>query len=122
LPKEVLDLLPSDQTDKVKGDEVKPTEPKTKTVEVKDGTWEFVSYDKDSKTVEDKDVEFTGKWKFTPKTTPTDYKVTHEFKVSEDSPIKEMPTEVKKAVDAQLPENKKAEDGKTTTPGELKDP
>ena len=122
LPKEVLDLLPANQTGKVKGDEVKPTEPKTKTVEVKDGTWKFVSYDKDSKTVEDKDVEFTGTWEFTPKTTPTDYKVTHEFKVSEDSPIKEMPDEVKKAVDSQLPEDKKAEDGKTTTPGELKDP
>ena len=122
LPKEVLDLLPANQTGKVKGDEVKPTEPKTKTVEVKDGTWKFVSYDKDSKTVEDKDVEFTGTWEFTPKTTPTDYKVTHEFKVSEDSPIKEMPAEVKKAVDSQLPEDKKAEDGKTTTPGELKDP
>ncbi|QQN56769.1 InlB B-repeat-containing protein [Anaerococcus obesiensis] len=122
LPQEVLDLLPANQTGKVKGDVVKPTEPKTKEVKVKDGTWKFVSYDKDNKTVEDKDVEFTGTWEFTPKTTPTDYKVTHEFKVSEDSPIKEMPAEVKKAVDSQLPEDKKAEDGKTTTPGELKDP
>ncbi len=66
LPKEVTDLLPANQTGKVKGDEVKPTEPQTKTVKVKDGTWKFVSYDKDNKTVEDKDVEFTGTWEFIP--------------------------------------------------------
>ena len=51
-----------------------------------------------------------------------EFKVTHEFKVAEDSPIKEMPADVKTAVDAQLPEDKTAEDGKTTTPGELKEP
>ena len=66
LPQEVLDLLPANQTGKVKGDVVKPTEPKTKEVKVKDGTWKFVSYDKDNKTVEDKDVEFTGTWEFIP--------------------------------------------------------
>ena len=66
LPKEVTDLLPANQTGKVKGDVVKPTEPKTKEVKVKDGTWKFVSYDKDNKTVEDKDVEFTGTWEFIP--------------------------------------------------------
>ena len=122
LPKEVLALVPAKQTGKVKGDVVKPTEPQTKTVNVEDGTWTFVEYDKNQETIDNKDVEFTGTWEFTPKTTPTDYNVTHEFKVSEDSLIKEMPAEVKKAVDSQLPEDKKAEDGKTTTPGELKDP
>ena len=66
LPEEVTKLLPEDQTGKVKGDEVKPTEPKTKEVKVKDGTWKFVSYDKDKETVEDKDVEFTGTWEFIP--------------------------------------------------------
>ena len=66
LPKEVTDLLPENQTEKVKGDEVTPTEPQTKTVKVKDGTWKFVSYDKENKKVEDKDVEFTGTWEFIP--------------------------------------------------------
>ncbi|WP_218970137.1 SHIRT domain-containing protein, partial [Anaerococcus sp. HMSC075B03] len=64
LPQEVLDQLPANQTGKVKGDEVTPTVPKTKEVKVKDGTWKFVKYDKDNKTVEDKDVEFTGTWEF----------------------------------------------------------
>ena len=72
LPKEVTDLLPTNQTGKVKGDEVAPTEPTTKTVNVEDGTWTFVSYDKTKDTVDNKDVEFTGTWEFTPKTTPTD--------------------------------------------------
>ena len=66
LPKEVTDLLPANQTGKVKGDEVTPSEPQTKTVKVKDGTWKFVSYDKENKKVEDKDVEFTGTWEFIP--------------------------------------------------------
>ena len=66
LPQEVLDQLPANQAGKVKGDEVEPTEPQTKIVKVKDGTWKFVSYDKDNKTVEDKDVEFTGTWEFIP--------------------------------------------------------
>lgn len=34
LPKEVTDLLPTNQTVKVKGDEVAPTEPTTKKVNV----------------------------------------------------------------------------------------
>ena len=72
LPEEVTKLLPEDQTGKVKGDVVKPTEPETKEVKVKDGTWKFVSYDKDQETVDNKDVEFTGTWEFTPKTTPTE--------------------------------------------------
>ncbi|EEB35842.1 repeat protein [Anaerococcus hydrogenalis DSM 7454] len=92
LPEEVTKLLPEDQPGKVKGDEVKPTEPETKEVKVKDGTWKFVSYDKDKETVEDKDVEFTGTWEFTPNPKPEEHKVTHKF-VSKD-PKKELPEEV----------------------------
>uniref|UniRef100_UPI0027BA1742 SHIRT domain-containing protein n=1 Tax=Anaerococcus sp. TaxID=1872515 RepID=UPI0027BA1742 len=66
LPEEVTKLLPAKQTGKVKGDEVKPTEPETKEVKVKDGTWKFVSYDKDKETVDNKDVEFIGTWEFIP--------------------------------------------------------
>ena len=47
---------------------------------------------------------------------PSEFNVTHEFKVAEDSPVKEMPEDVKKAVDAQLPENKTAEDGSVVKP------
>ncbi|MDU3087707.1 MAG: SHIRT domain-containing protein, partial [Peptoniphilus harei] len=50
------------------------------------------------------------------KDAPNEFNVRHEFKVAEDSPIKEMPAEVKTAVDAQLPENKTAKDGSTVTP------
>ncbi len=99
LPKEVTDLLPANQTEKVKGDEVTPSEPQTKTVKVKDGTWKFVSYDKDNKTVEDKDVEFIGTWEFTPKTTPTD--VVTEYVDEDGNTIapKENGTKAKKDID-----------------------
>ena len=111
LPQEVLALLPADQTGKEKGDVVKPTEPKTKTVEVKDGTWKFVSYDKDSKTVEDKDVEFTGTWEFTPKTTPIDYNVSHKFVSATEG--KTLP----KAVTDLTPDQQTGKkDGETVTP------
>ena len=50
------------------------------------------------------------------------FKVKHEFKVADDSPVKEMPAEVKTAVDAQLPEDKTAANGTNATPGELKNP
>ncbi|MBS4883100.1 MAG: InlB B-repeat-containing protein, partial [Peptoniphilus harei] len=51
-----------------------------------------------------------------------EFKVKHEFKVAEDSPIKEMPAEVKTAVDAQLPDEKTAVNGTNATPGERKNP
>ena len=111
LPQEVLDLLPANQTGKEKGDVVTPTEPQTKTVNVKDGTWTFVSYDKDSKTVEDKDVEFTGTWEFTPKTTPTDYNVNHKFVSATEG--KELPQAVKDLTPDQQTGKK---DGETVTP------
>ncbi len=93
LPQEVLDQLPANQTGKVKGDEVTPTEPKTKEVKVKDGTWKFVKYDKDNKTVEDKDVEFTGTWEFIPDQEPEKYNVTHEFVSATEG--KDLPQAVK---------------------------
>ncbi|MDU5700350.1 MAG: SHIRT domain-containing protein, partial [Finegoldia magna] len=111
LPQEVLDQLPANQTGKVKGDVVKPTEPKTKTVEVKDGTWKFLSYDKDQETVDNKDVEFTGTWEFTPKTTPTDYNVNHKFVSSTEG--KELPQAVKDLTPDQQTGKK---DGSTVTP------
>ncbi|WP_162200035.1 SHIRT domain-containing protein [Kallipyga gabonensis] len=68
LPKEVEDLLPANQTGKADGSKVMPTAPGETSVQVPDGTWTFEGYDKPEKTVEGKDVEFIGIWKFTPKT------------------------------------------------------
>ncbi|MBS5946586.1 MAG: InlB B-repeat-containing protein, partial [Peptoniphilus harei] len=51
-----------------------------------------------------------------------EFKVKHEFKVAEDSPVKEMPADVKTAVDAQLPDEKTAVNGTNAKPGELKNP
>ena len=64
LPKEVLDLLPSTESGKKDGDKISATKPSKTKVEVKDGTWEFVSYDKDEKTIDKADVNFVGKWVF----------------------------------------------------------
>ena len=111
LPKEVLVLQPANQTGKVKGDVVKPTEPQTKTVNVADGTWKFVSYDKDQETVDNKDVEFTGTWEFTPKTTPTDYNVNHKFVSATEG--KELPKAVTDLTPGQQTGKK---DGETVTP------
>lgn len=66
LPKEVLDLLPENKTGLKNGEEATPTAPGKTEVEVKDGTWTFKKWDKDSKTVDGDDVEFTGTWIFTP--------------------------------------------------------
>ena len=118
LPDAVKKLLPSDQTGKKDGSKVTPTEPNTKKVETNDGTWTFTGYDKAEKTVEGKDVEFIGKWKFTPKT----YKVTHEFKVAKDSSIKEFPEAVKTEVAKQLPDEQIGKkNGEVVKPGILKD-
>ena len=66
LPKEVLDLLPKDLDGMENGSEVTPTKPSKLEVKVKDGTWVFEGYDKNSSTIDNKDVNFTGKWKFVP--------------------------------------------------------
>ncbi|MDU2201963.1 MAG: SHIRT domain-containing protein, partial [Anaerococcus hydrogenalis] len=66
LPKEVLDLLPKDLDGMENGSKVTPTKPSKLEVKVKDGTWVFEGYDKNSSTIDNKDVNFTGKWKFVP--------------------------------------------------------
>ena len=119
LPEAVKKLTPSDQKGKADGSKVNPTEPKTKKVETNEGTWTFTGYDKGEKTVDGKDVEFIGKWKFTPKT----YKVTHEFKVANDSSIKEFPAGIKAEVEKQLPETQTGKKNRAVVePGALKNP
>ena len=66
LPKEVLDLLPKDLDGIENGTKVSPKKPSKLEVKVKDGTWVFEGYDKNSSTIDNKDVNFTGKWKFVP--------------------------------------------------------
>ena len=64
LPKAVTDLLPKDENLYEKGKEVKPTAVTTTSVSTDDGTWTFVKWDKEKETIVDKDVTFTGYWKF----------------------------------------------------------
>ena len=111
LPKEVTDLLPDPEKGKVKGDKVTPTKPVPESITTKDGVWTFVGYDEKSKTVGDEDVEFIGKWKFSPKPDPVTYNVNHQFKSATKG--KDLP----QAVKDQLPDQQTGiEDGKTVTP------
>ncbi|MSB93356.1 hypothetical protein GKG01_06735 [Finegoldia sp. BIOML-A4] len=126
LPEALKNKAPKEVTGKVKGDKVTSPIPTGDEATFRDeankGTWKFKSYDKDSVEITNKDENVKGTWEFTPDTEPGKYNVTHEFKVAEDSPVKEMPADVKKSVDAQLPEDKTAVNGTNATPGELKEP
>ena len=64
LPAEVTALLPNDATEYADGATVQSVQPAKKTVEASDGTWKFLKYDADSKTIAGADVKFTGTWTF----------------------------------------------------------
>lgn len=73
LPDEVLALLPKDANNYVYNDAVNAITPSQTTVEVANGTWIFMGYDRDS-AIADMDtadsegnVTFTGSWKFVKK-------------------------------------------------------
>ena len=70
LPKSILRMLPSDSAEYVDGDEVVAKAPAAKTIETPEGVWTFAGYDKDKVVVNGAEVNFKGKWVFTP-TTPT---------------------------------------------------
>ncbi|SPY47846.1 Internalin-J precursor [Peptoniphilus harei] len=70
LPEEVKALLPKDQTGKVDGNTVVPTEPEQKEVTTSEGTWTFKGYDRSNATIDGADEHFVGKWEFTPKEDP----------------------------------------------------
>lgn len=74
LPTAVTDLLPKDENLYEKGKEVKPTAVTTTSVSTDDGTWTFVKWDKEKETIVDKDITFTGYWKFEEK--KADFKIT----------------------------------------------
>ena len=73
LPSEVLALLPNDTRDYVRNDVVSAFVPSRTTVDVADGTWIFVGYDRDSAIADmatadsEGNVTFAGSWKFVEK-------------------------------------------------------
>lgn len=91
LPESIKQRTPDDQTDKVNGMDVSPTDTFEKTYvdATNDGTWTFVSWDKTSKTITRANVKFVGTWAFT----PNKYIVEHHFK-AEDGTKLELPKEI----------------------------
>ena len=75
LPEEVKALLPSDDNAYENEAKVTSKAPSQTSVEVQDGTWNFVSYDEAEKTVNRDNVEFVGTWTYTPK----EYQVVYHF-------------------------------------------
>ena len=75
LPEEVKALLPSDDNAYENEAKVTSKAPSQTSVEVQDGTWNFVSYDEVEKTVNRDNVEFVGTWTYTPK----EYHVVYHF-------------------------------------------
>lgn len=66
LPQEVLNVLPQDQYDLENGSAVTPDSPKgnKRLVSTSEGNWVFQNYDKESDTIQNQDVLFTGIWNF----------------------------------------------------------
>ncbi|QPK94294.1 hypothetical protein HCQ94_00850 [Actinomyces sp. zg-332] len=78
LPQTIKDKTPANQTDKLNGTKVNPTDNFDKTdVEDadNDGIWKWTSWDKQEDTINKKDAHFVGTWVFT----QNKYNVTHEF-------------------------------------------
>ncbi len=98
LPPEVKALTPENQTGKKNGEEVTPTVPSKTSVEVEDGFWTFVSYDREKDTIDIVDEHFIGKWVFEAKKG----NVFVEY-ITEDGKVLEAESQVKK--DAPVGEN-----------------
>lgn len=94
LPAEVMALRPYDFV-ATEGTTAVPTAPLQTSVEVTDGFWNFVSYDKASAVV-DTDLNFEGTWTFAPK---AEYPITHSFVSG--TAGKTLPAEVTALVPAQ---------------------
>lgn len=65
LPDEVTNLLPKNENTYKKGEKITPVDPTQKEISVDGGKWTFLGYDAKEQTVGDKDLTFTGTWKFT---------------------------------------------------------
>ena len=97
LPEEVKALLPENQTGKVDGNTVVPTEPAQKEVTTAEGTWTFKGYDRTNATINGKDEHFVGTWEFTPKEEPKPETGSVYVKyVAEDGEVLEAESIVKK--------------------------
>lgn len=64
LPAGVLGVKPGDEVGVRSGRVVTPVQPETSVVVVSGGQWVFAGYDKDTDTIGDADVVFTGRWVF----------------------------------------------------------
>ena len=66
LPQEVLNVLPQDQYELENGSTVTPDSPKgnKRLVSTSEGNWVFKNYNKESDTIQNQDVLFTGIWNF----------------------------------------------------------
>jgi len=64
LPAEVTEWLPTDANEYTDGTAVQAVQPAKNSIEVTGGTWKFLKYDADSKTITGSDVKFTGTWTF----------------------------------------------------------
>ena len=65
LPDKVTNLLPKNENTYKKGEKITPADPTQKEILVDGGKWTFIGYDAKEQTVADKDLTFTGTWKFT---------------------------------------------------------
>lgn len=65
LPDKVTNLLPKNENTYKKGEKITPADPTQKEISVDGGKWAFIGYDTEEQTVADKDLTFTGTWKFT---------------------------------------------------------
>ena len=86
LPAEVTELLPTDANEYTDGTAVQAVQPAKDSIEVTGGTWKFLKYDADSKTIAGSDVKFTGTWTFEANR-PKDPDKTPSASSSKDVPI-----------------------------------
>ena len=79
LPSEINNYLPSDDNEYTSGTEVSAKVVTTTSYvdNTNGGTWKFVSWDSDRKTIGNENIVFTGTWTFEKK---TKYKVSYKFK------------------------------------------
>lgn len=78
LPQEVIELLPVDDTEYIKGNTVTAKVPEKTTVDVGTGKWEFEGWNEDSFVIDAANVIFTGVWKYTEYPAPLTLSKTHE--------------------------------------------
>ncbi|MFV0393586.1 MAG: SHIRT domain-containing protein [Coprobacillaceae bacterium] len=87
LPKDVMDLKPTDITNLKNGQKIKPNNSTFEPVILDEGTWTFEGWEPESIKVDREDVNFVGTWSYK----EHEYKATHTF---ESTDGKELPTEV----------------------------